>query len=388
MRVCYISTYPPIECGLATYTQYLSDAMRQLDKEVIIVSQVGAKGFMVFPTYSPSDNDISAKLMHMSSKLTPDVIHIQLEFGLFGSDSGVQIIDYIIRCKLSDTPVVTTLHTVSDKPDRTQKILLENIMHSSSAIIVHEDHQKETLKKYFGNENKIHVIPHRVRDCKKIRDAKKILNLENKKIILLAGYFRSTKCFHKMVEIFPKIADKIDNAILLVAGKTRILEHNDYLSYFFELINNSPAKNRIEILYGQFPQHTFDTILSAADVIVLPYELGAQSGILAHSSAFNIPVVTSDLLSFKLWNKETKGGLTAYNDGDYVKHISKILTDEDFAKELQNNIKKYNKNILWHPIAQKHLQIYEKLINFPYGKAKFFYVPNPDEGKEGQSFTN
>lgn len=71
MRVCYISTYPPTECGIATYTQFLSDAIKECDKEVLVVSQEGAEGHNIFPTYTPLDNDISIKLFHMASKLTP-----------------------------------------------------------------------------------------------------------------------------------------------------------------------------------------------------------------------------------------------------------------------------------------------------------------------------
>lgn len=53
MRVCYISTYPPTECGIATYTQYLSDTIKECEKEVLVVSQEGAEGHNIFPTYTP-----------------------------------------------------------------------------------------------------------------------------------------------------------------------------------------------------------------------------------------------------------------------------------------------------------------------------------------------
>ncbi len=44
MRVCFISTYPPTECGIATYTDYLSTAIENLDKEVVVVTQEGGEG--------------------------------------------------------------------------------------------------------------------------------------------------------------------------------------------------------------------------------------------------------------------------------------------------------------------------------------------------------
>ena len=376
MRICYISTYPPTECGIATYTQYLSDAIRECEKEVSIISQNGAKGENVFPVYTPLDNDISVKLFHVASKLTPDIIHIEHEYGLFGSDAGVQITDFLLRCKLADLPTVTTLHTVYETIERTQGILLESILLSSSAIIVHEDYQKETLAKYFPeHDEKVFVQPHGVREVQIRDDAKKVLGLEGKKVLLLAGYFRPTKQFHKIVEIFPKIAEQLDNAVLLVAGKMRGLEFYEYQNEFFNLINNSPVFDKIQVLRGQFPQHTFDIIMSAANVLAMPYSVGAQSGILAQSAAFNLPVVTSDIPSFEKWNNEIKGGFTAYNDDEYVDYIIKILSDDNFEESLRTNIKNNTASRKWYEIAKEHIKIYEKVIKVPYGRGRYFYIP-------------
>ena len=379
MRVCYISTYPPIECGIATYTQYLSDAVKKCKKEVVVISQVGASGEKVIPIFSPGDSDISNKIFHIASKLTPDVVHIQHEFGLYGSVHGIQIIDFILRCKIADVPVITTLHTVNENAGRGKHIILENIIINSSAIIVHEEYQKNVLIKNFGFNDKIFVIAHGVRNCNHHPEAKELLNIKDKKVILLAGYFRPTKRFDKIVKLFPEIVKKTGNAVLLVAGKMRGLEYSEYQEYFFNLINNSPVKNNIHVLRGQFPQHTFDIIMSAGDVIVLPYEKGAQSGILAQSSAFNIPAVTSDLLSFKLWNEKSGGGLTAFNDKDYIRHIHNILTDKKLEIKLKNNIKEYNKDLFWLEIAKKHLLVYEQVINVPYGEAEYFYIPEKED---------
>lgn len=379
MRVCFISTYPPTECGIATYTQYLSDVVRELEKEVLIVTQEGGEGNQVFPTYTPLDNDISIKLFHVASKLTPDIINIQHEYGLFGSDMGVQIVDFLIRCRLAHIPTVTTLHTVYKELEPHFLTMLENIVGNSSGIIVHEGYQKETLKKHFPNwDDKVHVLPHGIRQVEPRKDAKKILGLEGKKVLLLAGYFRPSKGFHKIVELFPRIAEKVNDVVLLVAGKMRGLEFADYQRYFFELINESEAFDKIQVLRGQFPQHTFDAIMSAGDVLAMPYEIGAQSGIIAQSAAFYLPVVTSSISSFEDWNNWVKGGLTAYKDDDYVEHISRILNDDEYREKLRQNIKENTQDRKWLEMGKKHIRIFEKYIHVPYGRARYFYVP---EGK-------
>ena len=66
MRVVIISTYPPIECGIGTYTQFLCEELKKTDNEIIIVSQYGAKGDNVFPAYSPDDPNPAKTIFHFA----------------------------------------------------------------------------------------------------------------------------------------------------------------------------------------------------------------------------------------------------------------------------------------------------------------------------------
>jgi len=228
MRICFVSTYPPIECGIGTYTKYLTDELKLLNSEIYIVSQIGAQGKNVFPVYSVESNEIASQIFNTSTKITPDVVHIQHEYGLYGLLRGIQVLDLIARYRMIDTPVAVTLHTVGEKLERQEKIILRSIVSESSAIIVHEEFQRDALVGCFGYEEKIHVIPHGVREVNEVQDAKKKLHIENKKAILLCGYFRPTKCFHKIVNVFPDVCKRLDDVVLVVAGKARGCEYLDY----------------------------------------------------------------------------------------------------------------------------------------------------------------
>lgn len=376
MRICYVSTYPPIECGIATYTSYLNEAINSLYNETFVVSQSGAQGSNVFPVYEPGSTSIATRIYNLSTKMTPDIIHIQHEFGLYGSQNGVQIIDLIVRYRMIGVPVATTLHTVySDLPDD-KTILMRLILSESSLVIVHENYQKEILLKLFGSDydTKIFVIPHGVRENIMDEHGKRKLELEGKKVILLCGYFRPTKGFHKIVRIFPQVVEKIPNAVLLIAGKSRGLEFVDYQRDFFKLINQSTVTDRILVLRGQFPQHTFDTILSAADLVCLPYDKSGQSGILAQSFAHCKPVVTSDLVPFRACLDRSHGGLLAKDDEKMAEAIIKILSDDDFRKQLEKNITDYiEKDVSWKHVAKSHIEAYQTVVRVPYGKARHVF---------------
>ena len=384
MRIGFVSTYPPIECGIATYTQYLHSALRNIGNETFVMSQYGAQGDHVFPVFRSGGRAFATDVFATSTKMTPDLIHIQHEYGLYGEQRGVGVIDLILRYRLAGIPVVITLHTVGEtlKPD--EHLILKHIFDETSAVIVHEDFQRETLLRYFGEmkhaANKIHVIEHGIRQTSPIPDAKRKLDLEGKKVILLCGYFRPSKGFHKIVDIFPRIAEQEPDAILVVAGKTRTIEFDEYRRDFFKKLNESPAADRITILRGQFPEYTFDTIVSAADVVVLPYALGAQSGILSQCFAHGVPVVTSALPAFQRMISHSHGGLVAEKDEDYARLILELLRREDLRAELQSNIRNYVGQASWTQIAEKHLEVYRSLITTPYGKARYVYFPEPDDG--------
>ena len=355
MRVAFVSTYPPIECGIGTYTNFLVDAMRKTPNELHIVSQYGAKGHFVYPTYNPKDDGIAGKIFNMIIKITPDLVHIQHEFGIFGELNGIAVLELMYRIKTTGTPVIATFHTVKEEFEYPMQVIFKTLCRDLDGIIIH---QKEHLKILTDNYNieptKIHLIPHGAREIEIFPNAKEKLQLCNKKVILLAGYSRPTKCFDRMVDLFPRILERVPNAWLVLSGKLRVLGYSEYRKMLFEKINTSPAVDRIEVFRGQFPQKTFDTIISAADIMVFPYTAGAQSGMIAHSLAFGKPIVTSDLTSFIEIVEKSKAGFVATTNEEYIDCITKLLTNENIYKECSKNAHSFVKeNISWILLLKK-----------------------------------
>ncbi|NOU58253.1 glycosyltransferase [Marinifilum caeruleilacunae] len=383
MRITYVSTYPPTECGIATYTQYLSNSVANYGKEIRVLAQIGAKGNHVFETYAPHDKDIAAKLFFHVERHSPDIVHVEHEFGLFGDQRGVQIVEFLIRCQLADTPVVVTLHTVFEDLKYEEKNILQHILNFSTAIVVHESFQKEILLQTYECPKPIVVIPHGVREVERVKHAKNLLGLEGKQVLLLAGYMRSTKNFEKIIKLMPQLIERNKDLVLLMASRTRINEHSMYKEKLYREIDQMGLKEHVKILYGKFPQYTLDTILSAADVMALPYSKGAQSGVLAQAAAMLLPVVTSELMSFKNWINEVRGGFYASSDDEYVSHISHLLQDDDLRTEFQNNIRENNKKISWTNIASRHIKLYRNLLKSPVAGAQFYFRSESiNSGKE------
>ena len=313
MKIGMISTYPPIHCGIATYSSYLIEELRRLRNRVCIVCHKGGKGLDCYPPINYEDTDLP--------------------------------------------------HNAFKKCDYEEQIIEKALVEIADAIIVHEQYQKELIVGRVGHQDKIWVIPHGVREVKPVSKAKEELSLEDKKIILLVGYFRWSKNFERVVRIFPKVAESVDDALLLVASGVRRTEDIAYRNEFLEFVANSVAKDKIKVLLGPFSEEKFDLILSLADVAVFTYLSGAQSGIMAHCLAFAKPMVVSfEVQAMADLVQKTRSGLVARTDSELVEAIVTILTDKNLAKEFSDNARSYvEKHISWQSIASRHMDVYNKI---------------------------
>ncbi len=374
MRIGVVSTYPPIECGIATYTKYLTDRLTALGHELYIVSQFGGRGEKVYPAFDSEDTDLAKKVFRMMIKFTPDIVHIQHEFLLFGKPEGISCIPLVYRFKLAGIPVVITLHTVYEEIPKERRIVLDAILMGAERVIVHEKYQKSAILREVGQFDNIRVIPHGARELEPVPEAKKKIGLdEDAKVVLLCGYFRRTKGMDRIIRIFPQIAERVEKAVLVIASKLRQDEYHDYRDELLGLAENSPASKKILVVRGQISQETFDTIMSAADVVPLPYRKGAQSGIFAHCLAFGAPVVVSpDVRSLREAATGIKCGLVAASDEEFVEYIVKILTDDALRNELSRNAREYvRKAVSWKLIAERTMELYQELIKTP---SRFKYL--------------
>lgn len=376
MRIAFISTYPPIECGIGSYTYFLRQAMAETPNELHVVSQSGASGENVYPAYSGDEPGLAKQIFDTAVKITPDIVHIQHEFGLYGELDGISVLELVYRFKSTGIPVVITFHTVTTEIPYRKRLILDALAREASAVIVHEKTHVKILEQSYGVEPaRINLIPHGAREIEPVADAKSLLGLDGKKVVLMVGYFRPTKGFDRMLDVFPELVNSIPDGCLVIAGKLRRLEFSEYRNLLFEKISNSPVKDNIEVFRGQFPQKTFDTIISAADVMVFPYSAGAQSGVMAHALSFGKPVVTSRLPAFINTVNSAEAGFTADTDKEYIDALKKLLTDDELYYRCSENAIKYVRDkISWRIVAQKHLELYKQFEGTLGCNSRYVYV--------------
>jgi hypothetical protein len=124
--IAFLSTFPPRECGIATFTE---DLITTMDRHGIVNTHVIAISNSDNCSY---DKKVMAEIkqneqsdyIDMAKKLNEshiDLLVIEHEYGIYGGDHGDYILDLVNNL---DIPIVTTLHTVLSEPSTKQKFII------------------------------------------------------------------------------------------------------------------------------------------------------------------------------------------------------------------------------------------------------------------------
>src|SRR6266542_2001278 len=123
-RIAFIGNYLPRQCGIATFTTDLCEAIaaEHSDTTCIAVPVNDIDGGYAYPArvrFELTEKDIessrrAADFSHMNSE---DLVCLQFEYGIFGGRAGSHILALLRDLRV---PIVTTLHTILREPDAHQ----------------------------------------------------------------------------------------------------------------------------------------------------------------------------------------------------------------------------------------------------------------------------
>src|SRR6185503_2654105 len=234
MRIAYISTYPPRECGIATFNHNLMTAISANFPERGTLAQ---GGFVValndsesFQEYEyPEEVKYVIRQNHQKDYIRAanyintsdsDVCILEHEFGIFGGDSGIYILPLLNRL---EKPLISILHTVLKEPSYVQRIIIREIAEQSSKIVVMSQRAVEFLTGIYDvPAEKIQLIEHGVPDVEpsKINPVKNLSQFKDRRVLLTFGLISRNKGLETVVRALPKIVEKNPDVMYVVLGNT------------------------------------------------------------------------------------------------------------------------------------------------------------------------
>ncbi|UZJ64121.1 glycosyltransferase [Sphingobacterium sp. KU25419] len=223
MKIAYISTYLPKQCGIATFTNDLIQSIDHQDstitQHVIALSDqpYSYPEEVVFQINTHQQLDY-IQAAHFINENKYDCVVLEHEYGIFGGNSGVYILSLINQLHM---PLLVNLHTILEKPNIDERAILIEIAKRASIIVVMSSYAIDLLQKiYHVHENKIRLIPHGVPAFDYKQDiAKEQLQLAHKKIILTFGFIARNKELKPLSKHFLKSSKNIQKPFILLSAK-------------------------------------------------------------------------------------------------------------------------------------------------------------------------
>lgn len=240
-------------------------------------------------------------------------------------------------------------------------------------IIVHTDKAREDLINDFHiKEDKISVVPHginiavRTSNMTPLQARDKIGVSDRNKVLLFFGNITPYKGLEYLLEALLKLIKADKDYKLIIAG--RIKECYGYWKKTQGLIKKFRLEDYIIERIEYIPDDEVEVYFKAADLLVLPYKAIYQSGLIFLAYNFGLPIIATDVGSFRKDIVEGKTGFIckSENSEDLAGTIE-LYFQSDLYKNLIENRKEiinYAKNkYSWERIGRGLARIYSHIAN-------------------------
>ncbi len=380
MILMNVGTYPPRECGIASFSKDLRDSVIRTGQSVWITALTDEKKY-VYPkevrfSIQQNESEDYLRAAYMINNSAVDLVILQHEYGIFGGSDGALVIKFSAHLK---KPFILVTHTVLPRPSPGQRIVLQILSRRAAAVICMTERSKELLEKVYGvPEEKITVIPHGVPVFeRKDRDAlKRSYGFAGRKVITTFGLIGPSKGLEIGIKAVKELVGKHPEILYIIAGKTHPVLQKREGERYREMLIKLCADLQIE-QNVRFVDHYLDIgelgdYLYMSDVYLSPYPNRDQavSGTLAYAVGCGRAVVATPYeYSLELLKKKELGLVAAEASAEGLgKLLDQLLSRPLLRKNLERRASRFGETIKWPSVAARYVELAQTVLAYPVVK--------------------
>ena len=374
MKIAFVSTYLPQQCGIATYTDYVIHGLQKVNPGlgIKVVAEKGASPlkrgrFEVVPCWDRNENYVEPILNNIKDA---DIVHIQHEYGIYKLDDRLPTL--LKRLNAERKRTIITIHCI--KPlhfaKRGVMTMAENyakrIAELADEVIVHLDSQKAILERIGIPSEKIHIITHgtAISDADQ-KDSRRRLQLpEEGKIITVFGFINPFKGLDVSLEAFDEIREEVEDVYLFIAGglaPTASEKDRKYVRFLKKTIKKNKLADNVIFSDNFIPNEEIPYVFGASDVVVYPHyhEDRSASGSLHLAIGAKKPVIAYRVPKFETVKNISDELLVLPGDVSGIARTAiRLFTDKEFEQYVLERTEQYRRATSWPVTVRKHLRLY------------------------------
>jgi polysaccharide biosynthesis protein PslF len=362
-----LSTYPPTQCGVATFTSSLRAALikDRPDLRVEIV-RIGATESSRFDsdvthvlTTGSGDSPAAAAAMNQF-----DVAVVQHEFGIYDGDDGEQVLDVVAATRV---PVVVVAHTVPARPTANQRRILESLVRAADAVVTLSGAgRRRLMDSYQVDLRKLMLIPH---GAPAAAPRRQTVSAGPGLAILTWGLLGPGKGVEWGISALAEMDTSRLQPTYIVAGQThpKVLARDGerYRDSLAEQAERHGVSRRVQFEAGYVSDDRLRELLWQADVVLLPYDSHEQvtSGVLIEAMAAGIPVVSTAFPHAIELLADGKGGLLVPHADPIAiaAALTRIAAEPGLARAMSAHNASWKTAVGWPTVARQYRQVFDRL---------------------------
>lgn len=369
-NVAFLSTYPPRQCGLATFTQ---DLVRELDKvgllnksRVVAVSD-GPYSYSerVMMELQQHDRKSYASTADAINRADLDLLVIEHEYGIFGGESGEYILDLADRLEI---PFIVTLHTVLPEPNPKQRDILTHLGRKSARVVTMANNTRPILEHVYSiDPSKVEVIHHGVpaKTAEPREKLKEKHGLSGRSVVSTFGLLSPGKGLEYGIEAIAKVAKTHQDIIYLILGEThpniKKQSGEAYRKKLMKLVESYGIEAHVRFVDKYLTKDEIIDYLQMSDIYMTPY-LGkdqAVSGTLAYAVGYGRVIVSTPYSYAREMLRGGIGLLAGFRNADSLaEQIRYVLDHPEAKKEMEQKTLGLGRTMMWPNVARRYAGLF------------------------------
>lgn len=373
-KVAIVGDYLPRKCGIATFTHDLRTAVagQYPTTECIVVPVNDIEEGYEYPSevrFEIQEQDLSTyrRAADFLNFANADVVSLQHEFGIFGGPAGSFVLRLLRDLRI---PVVTTLHTVLERPNADQRQVLHDLAELSARLVVMSERGRDFLERIYGvPSHKIDLIAHGIPDMPFVDPNffKDQFGVEGKQVALTFGLLSPNKGIEYALRALPQIVERFPNFVYIILGATHpnlIREQGEAYRLSLERLAKDLGVKEHVIFYNRFVElRELTEFIGAADIYITPYLNPAQitSGTLAYSFGCGKAVVSTPYWHAEELLADGRGVLVPFADTAAIaREVIGLLEDETRRHAMRKRAYLLGREMIWDQVAHLYMESFER----------------------------